>query len=161
VLLIVGIIAIITQGVILRFLTKKFSNSTLMVVGFTIIVIGLIAFSQVASLLWMILMSAFIALGSSMGNPTNQALLSQKSPADKQGRISGINQGLAALMRVFAPLIGTALLDVQLGLPFFFGGGLMALAIIFFVVFVKNRKTKTIDAKSIEVITSFVTEKLD
>jgi len=45
-------------------------------------------------------------------------------------------------MRVFAPLIGTALLNVNLGLPFFFGGGLLALATIFFVVFVRNRKTR-------------------
>jgi len=93
VLLIVGIIAILTQGVLLRFLTKKFSNGTLMVAGFTVITIGLIAFSQVANLLWMILVSAFIALGSSTGNPTNQALLSQRTPADKQGEDLGINQG--------------------------------------------------------------------
>ncbi len=161
VLLIVGIISVITQGVILRFLTRKFSNSTLMVVGFTIIAIGLVAFSQVATLLWMILVSALIALGSSMGNPTNQALLSQKTPDNQQGGILGINQGLASLMRVFAPLIGTALLDVQLGLPFFFGGGLLVLAIAFFVVTVKNRKTKTIVEKSIEVIAPSVYEKLD
>ncbi len=161
VLLIVGIIAILTQGVLLRFLTKKFSNSTLMVAGFTIITIGLIAFSQVANLLWMILVSAFIALGSSTGNPTNQALLSQKTPTDKQGGILGINQGLAALMRVFAPLIGTALLNVNLGLPFFFGGGLLALATIFFVVFVKNRKTRENGEKSIEAIAPLIAEKLD
>jgi len=64
--------------------------------------------------------------------------LSQKTPADKQGGILGINRGLAALMRVFAPLIGTALLNVQLGLNFFFGGGLLVLAITFFVVTVTN-----------------------
>ncbi|MBY8999853.1 MAG: MFS transporter [Candidatus Heimdallarchaeota archaeon] len=161
VLLIVGIISVITQGVLLRFLTRKYSNSTLMVVGFTIIAIGLVAFSQVATLLWMILVSALIALGSSMGNPTNQALLSQKTPDDQQGGILGINQGLASLMRVFAPLIGTALLDVQLGLPFFFGGGLLVLAILFFVVTVKNRKTKPVDKKSVEVIAPFIAEKLD
>ncbi|NPD89703.1 MAG: MFS transporter [Asgard group archaeon] len=160
VLLIVGIISIITQGIILRFLTKKFSNSTLMVAGFIVITIGLIAFSQVANLLWMILVSAFIAFGSSTGNPTNQALLSQKAPTDKQGGILGVNQGLAALMRVFAPLIGTALLDVRLGLPFFFGGGLLALATIFFVVYVKNRKTKETEKKRIEAIT-ILTEQLD
>ncbi len=97
---------------------------------------------QVANLLWMILVSAFIALRSSTGNPTNQAILSQKTPTDKQGGILGINQGLASLMRVVAPLIGTALLNVDLGLSFFFGGGLLALATIFFVVFVKNRKTR-------------------
>jgi len=43
-------------------------------------------------------------------------------------------------MRVIAQLIGTALLNVNLGLPFLFGGGLLALATIFFVVFVRNRK---------------------
>jgi MFS family permease len=161
VLLIVGIIAILTQGVLLRFLTKKFSNSTLMVAGFTIITIGLIAFSQVANLLWMILVSAFIALGSSTGNPTNQALLSQKTPADKQGGILGINQGLAALMRVFAPLIGTALLDVQLGLPFFFGGGLLALTIAFFVITVKNRKVSVKEEKSFETKILLIAEELE
>jgi len=161
VLLIVGIIAILTKGVLLRFLTKKFSNSTLMVAGFTVITIGLIAFSQVANLLWMILVSAFIALGSSTGNPTNQALLSQRTPADKQGGILGINQGLAALMRVFAPLIGTALLGVNLGLPFFFGGGLLAIATIFFVVFVRNRKTGKKEEKSFEVMSPLIAEKLE
>jgi len=121
----------------------------------------LIAFSQVANLLWMILVSTFIALRSSMGNPTNQALLSQKTPADKQGGILGINRGLAALMRVIAPLIGTALLGVNLGLPFFFGGGLLALVTIFFVVFVKNRKTRERAEKSIEVMSPFIAEKLE
>jgi hypothetical protein len=37
----------------------------------------------------MILESAFIALGSSTGNPTNQTLLSQKTPPDKQVGILG------------------------------------------------------------------------
>jgi len=48
----------------------------------------------------------FIALGSSTGNKANQTLLSQKTSGDQQGGILGINQGVASLMRVFAPLIG-------------------------------------------------------
>jgi len=36
--------------------------------------------------------------------------MSQRTPVDKQGGILGINQELAALMRVIAPLIRTAFL---------------------------------------------------
>ena len=53
------------------------------------------------------------------------------------------------------------LISSILDLAFFFGGGLLALATIFFVVFVKNRKTKETDEKSIESVVHLVTEKLD
>ena len=160
VLLIVGIISIITQGVILRFLTKKFSNSTLMVVGFLIIATGLVVFSQVSNLIFMILVSGPISIGSSIGNPTNQALLSQRTPMDKQGGILGINQGLSALMRVIAPLLGIALLDVNLGLPYYFGAALLVGVTIFFVVFVKRRKPTEIERKELKPAI-VITEQLD
>ena len=160
VLLIVGIISIITQGIILRFLTKKFSNSTLMVVGFLIMTTGIIVFSQVNSLLFMIFVSGPISIGSSIGNPTNQALLSQKAPMDKQGGILGINQGMSALMRVIAPLLGIALLDVNLGLPYYFAAALLLGVTIFFVVFVKRREPAKMEKKEIEPAI-VITEHLD
>ena len=160
VLLIVGLISVITQGIILRFLTKKFSNSTLMIVGFLIIATGVIVFSQVNSLIFMIFVSGPIAIGSSIGNPTNQALLSQKTPMDKQGGILGINQGLAALMRVIAPLLGMALLDVNLGLPYYFSATLLVCVTIFFVVFVKRRKPAQIEKKEVEAVIT-ITEQMD
>ncbi len=160
VLLIVGIISIITQGIILRFLTKKFSNSTLMVVGFLIMTTGIIIFSQVNSLLFMIFVSGPISIGSSIGNPTNQALLSQRTPMDKQGGILGINQGMSALMRVIAPLLGIALLDVNLGLPYYFAAALLVGVTIFFAVFVKRREPAKMDKKEIEPAI-VITEHLD
>ena len=160
VLLIVGIISIITQGIILRFLTKKFSNSTLMVVGFLIMTTGIIVFSQVNSLLFMIFVSGPISIGSSIGNPTNQALLSQRAPMDKQGGILGINQGMSALMRVIAPLLGIALLDVNLGLPYYFAAALLLGVTIFFVVFVKRREPAKMEKKEIESAI-VITEHLD
>ena len=160
VLLIVGIISIITQGIILRFLTKKFSNSTLMVVGFLIMTTGIIVFSQVNSLLFMIFVSGPISIGSSIGNPTNQALLSQRAPMDKQGGILGINQGMSALMRVIAPLLGIALLDVNLGLPYYFAAALLLGVTIFFVVFVKKREPTKMEKMEIESAI-VITEHLD
>ena len=160
VLLIVGIVSIITQGIILRFLTKKFSNSTLMVVGFLIMTTGIIVFSQVNSLLFMIFVSGPISIGSSIGNPTNQALLSQRTPMDKQGGILGINQGMSALMRVIAPLLGIALLDVNLGLPYYFAAALLVGVTIFFAVFVKRREPAKMDKKEIEPAI-VITEHLD
>jgi len=55
----------------------------------------------------------------------------------------------------------SALLDVYLGLPFFFGGGLLALATIFFVVFVRNRKTREKGEKSIKAVAPLIVDKLD
>ena len=50
---------------------------------------------------------------------------------------------------------------MQLGLPFFFGGGLLALATIFFVVFVRNRKTSDKEDKSVGLISPVEPGKTD
>jgi len=79
---------------------------------------------------------------------------------DKQGGILGINQGMSALMRVIAPLLGIALLDVNLGLPYYFAAALLVGVTIFFAVFVKRREPAKMDKKEIEPAI-VITEHLD
>jgi hypothetical protein len=73
-------------------------------------------------LLVLLLMSA----SSGLVFPTVTGLVSRRASAEEQGGVLGVLASTGGAARVLAPIAGTALLEVRLGLPYVVGAALFA-----------------------------------
>ena len=111
----IGVIAIITQGVLFDRLVKKFGESPLIVFGCLLMVVSLFAVpfigpvsGGVAALL---IGMAVLSVGNSLASPALTSLASKGADDRDQGRTMGILQSGASLARVAGPLLGGVLLN--------------------------------------------------
>jgi DHA1 family tetracycline resistance protein-like MFS transporter len=123
---VVGIWVVITQGFLLRLISRRFHERTLL--SYTIPLVGLsllgFAFVPAAHLLFAVIPFMAIPQGISMANLT--AILSKHVSADNQGKVLGINGSLSAFSQGAVPLIA-GLLAASIGIT-----GTLALGSLFF-----------------------------
>ncbi|MFW9982931.1 MAG: MFS transporter [Candidatus Thorarchaeota archaeon] len=123
--LIAGLVMILTQGALIAPLTKRIPETAMIIAGFLIFMVSFLGFSTIDSFLMLIIWILPFAFGFSLSEPTLGALLSKNAPEDKLGVVMGINEGLAALMRVIGPIMGTILYTVGMKLPFYAGASIL------------------------------------
>ncbi|MFW9779362.1 MAG: MFS transporter [Candidatus Heimdallarchaeota archaeon] len=134
VFLIVGIVAIITQGGILRPLSSRYADTLLIASGILALVIGFVGLSSVTDLLGMMIWVIPLAFGSSIANPALGASLSKNAPSDISGAVLGVNQGSGSLMRIFGPIVGAGLFEIQETLQWLLAAGILIICLILAVV---------------------------
>ena len=102
----IGILAVLVQLRVLPFLTKKFSEKTILYISLFSMFIGLslIPFSLNANFLYVALF--FLPLGNGLANPTIQALASENVPHEEYGGTLGILQSAGSLGRIIGPIVG-------------------------------------------------------
>lgn len=125
----VGIWIVITQGFILRVLSKRYSERSILRVTLIFLAVTIACYPFVPSVFWLFAFVPFLSIpnGLSMANMT--ALISKSVSVDKQGAALGINGSLGALSQGCVPLLagfGSGFLG--LSTPFVFGGFLVFLA---------------------------------
>lgn len=125
----VGIWIVITQGFILRVLSKRYSERSILRVTLIFLAVTIACYPFVPSVFWLFAFVPFLSIpnGLSMANMT--ALISKSVSPDKQGAALGINGSLGALSQGCVPLLagfGSGFLG--LSTPFVFGGFLVFLA---------------------------------
>jgi DHA1 family tetracycline resistance protein-like MFS transporter len=134
----VGIVSVISQGLLLKPLLARFGPQRLALIGMGSAAVAYAGFG-LATQPWM--MYAVIALNLLGGVATAavQSLISNAAGADRQGQAMGAVSSLNSVTAVLAPVIGLTLLgwvshlpaaDPRMGLPFFAcaalqGGGLL------------------------------------
>ncbi len=118
----IGIGSFLTQAFIIRILLKKFDEVRLIKIGlltFTIVIIA-VGLSPFAPLTY--LLGPITAFGVSIIMVNTPALISLESKPEEQGIVMGVAQSLAAIGRVFGPLVGGAIGTLNLSLPFILSG---------------------------------------
>lgn len=113
----VGIWIAITQGVINRQISRKYSPGQ--VLGFSLF--GL-AFSMLATFLpsqaWMLfLFSPFLAIFNGLASPNSTTIVSNLADEHSQGEILGLNQSVQSFAQAIPPLIGGVLAGHNAGYP--------------------------------------------
>lgn len=82
------------------------------------------AFFPIApSFAWLFLGSLLFALGNGLASPLVSALCSRAVDESRQGEMFGLLQGARSIGFVAGPALGGALMDVQIGLPYYLAGG--------------------------------------
>jgi predicted MFS family arabinose efflux permease len=125
----VGVMMVLIQGGMVGRLARRFGEPALLVFGSALSALGLLAIAPAASYAALGLAMVPLALGSGLGQPCLNALLSRMAHADEQGGLLGVNQSLGSLARVAGPFVGTACFE-RLGTasPYIVGGVIMAAA---------------------------------
>ncbi|MHA2232261.1 MAG: MFS transporter, partial [Candidatus Hodarchaeales archaeon] len=119
VLLVFGVVGILTQGGAIKHLAKRFADTFLIALGLMVLLVGFLGLSTILNLEGMIFWIAIVSFGTFVTLPTINAFLSKQVPGEVQGTVLGINQSIAALMRILGPLLATFLFEQGDALPFF------------------------------------------
>jgi MFS family permease len=109
VLAFIGIVAAGVQGGLVRRLSGKVDEATLMRAGTltqALAFAGFVAAGITASRAALLGSGALLALGNGLTQPTTSAFISRRAPADRQGSTLGANQSFASLARTFGPALG-------------------------------------------------------
>lgn len=133
----VGVCIVFTQLVILRYLTKRYSERQILRVSLIVlaVVLAVYPFAPHIYILYMLVPILAVANGLSMANMG--ALISKGVSKEKQGAALGINGSLMALAQGIGPLIagiGSGIIGLQA--PFITGGCLIVFAWI--LLFIKK-----------------------
>ncbi len=125
----IGVVSIIVQGGLLNRLRPKFGEVRLVRFGLLVFGLGVVLTPLAPSYAWMFPAVGLTALGTSLVNPSMASLMSQLSPADRQGELLGTYQSMGALGRIVGPSLGGIWFTIfSPGMPFFVAGGMLWLA---------------------------------
>jgi len=108
VLAFIGIIAALVQGGLIRPLSKRFSEASLIRVGTAIQSVAFAGFALAPSLgrYALFIAGAGLAIGNGMTQPSTGAYISKRADPQAQGATLGTNQSAASLARMFGPGLG-------------------------------------------------------
>jgi DHA1 family tetracycline resistance protein-like MFS transporter len=137
----VGLVLMLTQGLLYRRLARRVTEPTFMTLGIGLMALGLAGLGLVtwttgsdllaAPVLKTILFGslAVSVAGFAFLTPSAQALISRRTDANQQGEILGVNQSAAAMARILGPLIGITLFKLMNPplLPYVFGAVVLVL----------------------------------
>ena len=139
---IIGLTSAIVQGGLIGRITKLLRKKNILKIGSFLIMVSLALTPYGNTFLGLAIISVFLALGTSIFQPTVLSLISEVTPEDEQGVTLGVNQSVSAFARVLGPLWGGFAFEF-LGYPFPFITGAAFTSIIFIAtVFYIPKKLK-------------------
>jgi MFS family permease len=109
VLAFIGTVAASVQGGLVRPLSRRFDESTLIRVGVTLQALafaGLVAAGAAGARAMLYASGGLIAVGNGLTQPSTAAFISRRAPPERQGATLGTNQSFASLGRTFGPAVG-------------------------------------------------------
>jgi DHA1 family tetracycline resistance protein-like MFS transporter len=130
VLFTVGVMDIVSQGLLTRALLPDVGAEALARSGLAVNAIG---FALIACLVFVPTVEFLLAsiliftLGDGLFQPSMNAIISNAAPPEAQGRVQGANQSQQALARMLGPLLAAVLSPLSVGAPYW-AGGLIAIA---------------------------------
>lgn len=108
----VGVISVLTQGVFIGKLTRRFSEIQLMFISIFVMAISLLAWGLAPNILTLMISLLPIAISGGLLNTVINSALSKSVSSDETGGILGLSASLESLTRVIAPSLGTLLLQI-------------------------------------------------
>lgn len=137
----IGIIGAIIQGRGIRYLSVKFSDRTLILMGTICMSIGLGMIPYGQNFIGVAIIASVLAIGTGMLQPTILSLISRYSPDKEQGAILGLNQSFSSFARVLGPLWGGFSYDFWgYEAPFLTGAFFTLLTFLIALVLLNSRK---------------------
>ncbi len=147
-LLMIGVVILLTQGVLVGRLQRRYSEWSLCISGVLINGIGtfLTACLVLWPSLWLIAISGIVAaFGRSLFQPTISALVSHHSDEKEQGLSFGFFQGVGTLGRIIGPAIAGPLFQIHITWPWFFSGATLGITGLWLarLRFAESRETRS------------------
>ncbi len=143
---IVGLVGVIVQAGLIRSLSQKLSDKTILLIGIFFMMIGLGLIPYGGNFSGVAIVISIMAVGSGILQPIIPSMISKYSPEDQQGAVLGFSQSISAFARVLGPLWGGFSYDV-LGyqFPFLTGAFFTLIAFIISFFMLKFDKIKVVE----------------
>ena len=124
-----GTIQIVWQGVLIGRLTEKIGEEKLIAFGPLLLMLGIFLMPLIPNIVVFVFSLTMISLGAGMMRTVVPSFISKISPANEQGGILGVTNGVASIARVPGPLIGGYLFEFAgLAAPFFASAAMLIVA---------------------------------
>lgn len=144
---ITGLVGAGIQAGLIRFLSKKLSDKTIVMMGILLMAIGLGLLPYGGNFTGVAIVISIMAIGSGILQPIIPSMISKYTPEHQQGATLGFSQSVSAFARVLGPLWGGFSFDI-LGyqFPFLTGAFFTFLTLIACYFFMKpDAKEKLAD----------------
>jgi len=124
----IGVIGAIGQGLLVGRSIGRWGEERVIQAGLFLSGIGFLSIILAYDLLSLIALTGVMALGTALLSPAISALISKRTPPDRQGSIMGLLNSFQSLGRIAGPLLSGAAFDL-LGYqyPYLIAGGLFLL----------------------------------
>jgi MFS transporter, DHA1 family, tetracycline resistance protein len=141
----IGLMAVFTQGFLIRKLMPRFGEGRLAVVGMTLMTISFVL-TVIAPQAWMLFpIMGLLALGSGMATPSITSLISRRVTGKEQGATLGGTQALTSLTMVAGPLVAGYIFGaVGMTAPYALGAILLVVATAIIAAAVRSDLTAPI-----------------
>ncbi|STZ49442.1 Tetracycline resistance protein, class C [Myroides odoratimimus] len=139
-LAIVGIIEILSRGILLPWLIKIYPQKRVTIIGLITLALGftcIVCSIYVYSLALISIAVILIILGEGLFEPTYLTNLSEQTSENDQGKIQGVNQSLQSLINIAIPILASSI--------YFYSASLLyisAIAILIIALLLFNRKSQ-------------------
>ncbi len=131
----VGVLMVITQGILIRKWMPKFGEPRLLSAGLFLFSLSLAGIAISHSIPAMAIVMTVLALGNGLMRPPNLGMISLLTPPSEQGLALGVTNSLASLGRIIGPIAGGWLYQTAgQGAPFLLAGGLAFAALVLVLV---------------------------
>lgn len=143
---IIGLVGAIVQAGIIRSLSQKLTDKTIVLIGIFFMIIGLALIPYGGNFAGVAVVISIMAIGSGILQPIIPSMISKYSPENQQGAVLGFSQSISAFARVLGPLWGGFSYDV-FGYQFPFITGAFFTLITFIVSFfmLKSDKNRIVE----------------
>ncbi|MCX6173867.1 MAG: MFS transporter [Ignavibacteriales bacterium] len=143
---IVGLVGAIVQAGLIRLISQKLKDKTIVLIGIFFMIIGLGFLPYGGNFSGVAIVISIMAVGTGILQPIIPSMISKYSPEIQQGAVLGFSQSISALARVLGPLWGGFSYDV-LGYQFPFITGAFFTLITFIISFfmLKSYKMKVVE----------------
>ncbi|MEI6304763.1 MAG: MFS transporter [Candidatus Taylorbacteria bacterium] len=135
----VGIWAILSQGILLRILSKKFDEFVLLRVFLLLGSAAIFSFYIPNHTVGLLIVGATFAFTNGISMASLPSIVSRRTKAESQGEILGINASVQALAQTSPPILaGVMAANISPSAPVYIAGGVIGLGWIVFILFVKK-----------------------
>lgn len=137
-----GIWIAISQGLVLRPLSRRFKPMGILSVSIILISLVYPLLLLPNKSFWLYVIIPFVAILQGLIQPNSTAIISNLTAKDKQGEILGINQSIMSIAQAIPPIIAGFITSISLNLPTLFAAAATFIAwIIFRFFFVREQRT--------------------
>ncbi len=118
----IGVMMILTQGVLVRRLVPLLGERIVLVSGLILFSVGLAGIGFSNNLTVLTAAMTVFAIGNGLSGPAALGSISLLASEREQGATLGVAQSMASLGRIFGPILGGALFGLSMSLPFWTSG---------------------------------------
>jgi DHA1 family multidrug resistance protein-like MFS transporter len=140
-MMVLGLVSAVAQGIIAGPLTRRWGDEAVIKGGFLATALGFVLMLLANDPITILLTTAFFGLGTALQVPALSSLTSKRA-AVPQGIAMGLSNSFISLGRIFGPLFGGAIFDINIILPYLGGSAIMGIGFIVSLISFKEIEMK-------------------